>query len=87
MPEDHGMLFVFEKEGSLSMWMKNTYISLDILFVNVSNEIVKIHKNTMPLSTRLISSDREAVYVVEVVAGFCDKYDINVGDRIRFTYH
>jgi uncharacterized membrane protein (UPF0127 family) len=86
MHEDQGMLFIFEKEGLRSMWMKNTYVSLDIVFVNGKREIITIYKNTVPLSTHPMSSHKDAVYVVEVVAGFCDTYKINIGDRIRFTY-
>jgi uncharacterized membrane protein (UPF0127 family) len=86
MPGDQGMLFVYEKGEMLSMWMKNTYMSLDILFVNGKREIITIYKNTLPLSTHPMSSHKDAMYVVEVAAGFCDTYKIKVGDRIRFTY-
>jgi uncharacterized membrane protein (UPF0127 family) len=87
MPEDQGMLFVFETGELRGMWMKNTFISLDILFINENHEIVAIYKSTEPLSTSPMYSYGEAVFVVEVVAGFCDKYGIKVGDRIKFTYH
>jgi hypothetical protein len=64
--------------------MKNTIISLDIIFVNEDKEIVKIHKNTVPYSKSSNSSFKKSMYVVEVVAGFTDKYKIAEGDRIDY---
>jgi uncharacterized membrane protein (UPF0127 family) len=86
MIDNNGMLFIYDNSGLRTMWMKNTYISLDIIFVNENYEIVSIHKNAIPLSINTISSYKDAMYVVEVVAGFCDKYKIKEGDRIRFKY-
>jgi uncharacterized membrane protein (UPF0127 family) len=86
MIDNNGMLFIYDNSGLKTMWMKNTYISLDMIFVNEDYEIVSIHKNAIPLSINTISSYKEAIYVVEVVAGFCDKYKIKEGDKIRFKY-
>ncbi len=82
MDEMQGMLFIFPAETIQSFWMRNTNISLDIIFVNSNREIVTIHKNTTPMSDRSYFSTEPAIYVVEVVAGFTDKYNIQVGDRI-----
>ncbi len=84
IPEDVGMLFIFEEEKPISFWMKNTYVPLDILFINKSFEIVTIRENNPPLSESPISSDLPALYAVEVIAGFCKKHNINTGDRIKF---
>ncbi len=84
MQDNQGMLFIFEKAGPLSLWMKNTYISLDIIFINENYEIVSIQKYTKPLSTQALPSYKDAVYVVEVIAGFCEKYQVKEGDKISF---
>jgi uncharacterized membrane protein (UPF0127 family) len=86
MPEMAGMLFIFPREEVRSFWMKNTYISLDILFINDVQEIVTIQPNTQPLSTQSVPSYKPARYVVEVNAGFTSKYQIKEGDRIEFDF-
>lgn len=84
MKENQGMLFLFDVEEPQSFWMKNTYISLDMLFINSHNEIIKIHKNTAVLTEDPYSSDAPAQFVLEVVGGYTDKYQIKEGDRIQF---
>jgi len=84
MEETRGMLFVFPISELHSFWMKNTIISLDIIFVNENKEIVKIHKSTAPYSQKSIPSEKKSMYVVETVAGFTDKYGIKEGDKIDF---
>ena len=84
LPDNAGMLFIFEQSGPLSFWMRNTYISLDIIFADENRQIVTIQKNAKPLSYVQIPSKMNAKYVVEVNAGFCDKYGIAVGDYISF---
>jgi uncharacterized membrane protein (UPF0127 family) len=82
MEELQGMLFIFPAERYQSFWMLNTLFSLDMLFINNNNEIVTIHKNTTPLSLQSYPSSKPAIYVLEVVAGFTDKYDVKEGDKI-----
>ena len=84
LPEDAGMLFIFEAEEIQSFWMRNTYIPLDMIFVNARKEIVTIHANTAPLKEWNYASTAPALYVVEVNAGYCRKRNIKVGDRIEF---
>ena len=84
MNEDQGMLFIMDSEAEQSFWMKDTYIPLDILFVNSQMEIVKIQKRTQPFSQQSIPSVEPAKYVVEVVAGFCSRHNINEGNRIEY---
>ncbi|MGE0076695.1 MAG: DUF192 domain-containing protein [Bacteroidales bacterium] len=84
MADSVGMLFIFEKEMPLSFWMKNTYIPLDIIYINKSMEIVAIQENTMPLSEMPIPSEKPAQFVVEVNAGFCSNYGIINGDKIKY---
>lgn len=85
LPENGGMLFTQNREEIQSFWMKNTYIPLDILFVNANKEIVTIHSNTTPLKEWNYASTQPALYVVEVNAGFSNRHGISTGDRIEFT--
>ena len=62
--------------------MRNTIIPLDIIFVNSKKKIIKIHKKTEPFSERSLPSFKPALYVVEVNAGFTDKFGIKEGDHI-----
>ena len=56
LPDGKGMLFDFSPEQQVSMWMKNTYISLDMIFIRADGRILRIAENTEPQSTRIISS-------------------------------
>lgn len=82
LPENAGMFFIFEQEEIRSFWMKNTFISLDIIYINVDMEIVSIQKYTQPKSVYSLPSEKPARYVLEVNAGFTDKHGISPGDRI-----
>jgi len=84
MSDSQGMLFIFDKEEPRSFWMKNTYISLDILFATEKGEIVSISRNTIPYSEDPIICDQKALYVIEVLAGFCDQYGVTVGGQMEF---
>jgi uncharacterized membrane protein (UPF0127 family) len=84
MADSLGMLFVFNKEEQQSFWMRNTYFSLDIIYVNKQYEIVTIQKYTQPFSDLSIPSYEPAMYVVETNAGFCDRYKIKDGDKIFY---
>ncbi len=85
MAENRGMLFVFSDSDVRSFWMKNTLISLDMIFVDEKNQIITIHKHTIPLSEGSYASTGPAKYVIEVNAGFTDTHHIAVGDRISWT--
>lgn len=82
MEENQGMLFIFPTEEQQAFYMKNTIISLDIIFINAKRQIVKIHKYTTPYSEKDLLSGKPVLYVVEVNAGFTDKYNIKEGDYI-----
>lgn len=84
MAEDNGMLFLMGIEEMQAFWMKNTIISLDILFVDSERRIVSIHENCTPYSLDHIPSGKPALYIVEVNAGYTGKYGIQVGDLISF---
>lgn len=85
MKEKQGMLFIFPEEDKQSFWMRNTLISLDMIFIGSNKKIVTIHKNTKVLSDQSYPSTAPAQYVLEVIAGFTDKYNIQAGDNIDWT--
>jgi uncharacterized membrane protein (UPF0127 family) len=82
LPEGKGMLFDFAPEQEVSMWMKNTYISLDMIFIRADGRILRIAENTEPMSTKIIPSRGQAKGVLEVIAGTAQKYGIAPGDRV-----
>jgi hypothetical protein len=84
MEERQGMLFVFEEEQMASFWMKNCILPLDMIFINKLGEIVTICKNTTPFSEQAYSATAMTLLVLEVNAGFTDKYGIKEGDRISW---
>lgn len=83
LPEDRGMLFIFEDEQPRSFWMANTPLSLDIIYVNENFEIVRIHRDTPAYSNDNFESGNPAMYVVEVNAGFTLQHDITEQMRIQ----
>lgn len=82
LPDGKGMLFDFSPEQQISMWMKNTYIPLDMIFIRADGRILRIAENTEPFSTKIISSGGLARGVLEVIAGTAQKYGIQPGDRV-----
>ena len=82
LPDGKGMLFDFSPEQEVSMWMKNTYISLDMIFIRADGRILRIAENTEPMSTKIIPSGGLAKGVLEVIAGTAQKYGIAPGDRV-----
>ena len=83
LPENYGMTFLFDKKSVLKMWMKNTYIPLDMIFFDEQGIITHIHKNAEPFSEELILSKVPAKGVIEVIAGTADEKNIQVGDKIK----
>jgi uncharacterized protein len=82
LADGKGMLFDFSPPQEVSMWMKNTYISLDMIFIRADGRILRIAQNTETLSTKIIPSGGLAKGVLEVIAGTAQKYDIQPGDRV-----
>jgi uncharacterized membrane protein (UPF0127 family) len=82
LADGKGMLFDFSPEQEVTMWMKNTYISLDMIFIRADGRILRIAENTEPLSTKIIPSGGLAKAVLEVPAGTAQKYGIRPGDRV-----
>lgn len=85
LPADHGMLFVFPSEKILSFWMKDTYIPLDMIWINDSGKIVDIKENVPPCKADpcpVYASSVKARYVFEANAHFAQEHGIKVGDEV-----
>ena len=67
------------------MWMKNTKIPLDMIFIDKNNKIISISKEAVPESLEVISSEFKVMKVLEINGGLCDKFGIAVGDYIRIN--
>jgi uncharacterized membrane protein (UPF0127 family) len=85
LPEGQGMLFDFQREQPATFWMKNTYISLDMIFIRADGRILRIAENTVPLSEALVPSGGPVRAVLEVVAGTAKKLGIAPGDRVAHS--
>ena len=82
LPQSQGMLFDFKTDQDVSMWMRNTYVSLDMIFIRGDGRIQRIAENTQTESDRIISSGGPVRAVLEVVAGTAKKFGIAPGDRV-----
>lgn len=82
MPENHGMLFIYSPERPASMWMKNTILPLDMLFIRSDGTIVTIAEDTTPFSLEPISSGQAVGGVLELNAGQVEQQGISTGDRV-----
>jgi uncharacterized protein len=82
MPENQGMLFIYSPERPATMWMKNTIIPLDMLFIDGNGIVVNIARNTVPFSLDRISSGQAVKGVLELNAGQVDKHQISIGDTV-----
>ena len=78
------MLFLFKKPKRAVFWMKNTYISLDLIFIKKGGDIDSIHENLEPLSTKKIKSRNDVIAVLEILGGQVKKNKINLDSKILF---
>lgn len=81
--ENEGMLFPYGHDQEVTMWMRNTYIPLDMLFIRKDGIIHRIEAHTEPLSDRVIASDGEVYAVLEIAGGAAERQGIKPGDRVR----
>lgn len=84
LPETTGMLFLYDRDAHLSMWMKNTFIPLDILFVRADGTVSSIAYDTEPLSLQSIASLEPVRYVLELNAGVAEKLSIDQYSRLEW---
>jgi uncharacterized protein len=82
LPAGHGMLFDFGDARPIGMWMKNTYIPLDMLFIRSDGTIHRIEAMTTPHSTRVIDSGAPVRFVLEIAGGVAQVNNIRAGDKI-----
>lgn len=85
MAADRGMLFDFARVEPVSMWMQNTYLSLDMLFIDRTGRVVNVAENTEPLSERIIPSGAPVFAVLELNAGTARRIGLKVGDKLRHS--
>lgn len=83
LPADRGMLFLFERPQLASFWMKNTFVSLDIVFIAADGTVVSIAHDTQPLSLAPIQSAAPVTAVLELAAGTAARIGLVAGDRVR----
>lgn len=84
LPEDRGMLFDFGQPRPAAMWMKNTYIPLDMLFIRSDGTIAYIAANTVPHSLDIVGISEPVLAVLELAGGVASKHGIRAGDTV---YH
>lgn len=84
MPQGQGMLFIFPREEEVNFWMKNTYIPLDMIFIQSDGRILRIAENTTPLSTEIIPSGGPVLAVLEVIGGTAQELGIAPGDKVAY---
>ncbi len=80
-----GMLFVHLRETPIKMWMKNTYLPLDMLFIARGGRVVKIAERTVPLSDQTIASGMPVIAVLELNSGTVSRLGIKLGDKVIAT--
>jgi len=81
---NEGMLFAMKQNSNNTVWMKNTYIPLDIIFLDSSMKVVGYKMNTTPLSLATISINKPSSYILEMNSGSITNLDISKGDLIDF---
>ncbi|KAA0694544.1 DUF192 domain-containing protein [Neorhizobium sp. P12A] len=82
MPADHGMLFDFGTSRQVMMWMENTQLPLDMLFLDEKGTVTHIQANAVPYSEDIIDSGQPVKYVIELNGGIVKKLGLAVGDRV-----
>jgi len=84
--DNEGMLFIHPEPKFVTMWMRNTYIPLDMLFIRSDGRIHRIESQTEPLSERIIDSGERVTAVLEIAGGLANKLQIKPGDLVRYSH-
>jgi uncharacterized protein len=84
LPASSGMIFLYDPPQGVAMWMRNTYIPLDMIFIGADGTVHHIEANTEPFSTDIIASGGQVAAVLELNAGEAEKIGIKPGDRVVF---
>lgn len=83
LADDQGMLFFYERAQDVTMWMRNTYIPLDMVFIKADGTVHRIEVRTEPLSERIISSQGDVVACLELAGGASERLGLKPGDKVR----
>jgi len=86
LADNHGMLFPYEGERELSMWMHNTYIPLDMVFIRADGTVARIEVKAAPLSDRVIRSGEPVTGVLELAGGAAERLGLKPGDKVRHPH-
>jgi uncharacterized protein len=81
---DAGMLFLYDRPQPVAMWMKNTFISLDMIFIGPDGRVHRIERHTEPFSTEVIFSEGDVRGILEVNAGTADAIGLKAGDEVIY---
>ena len=84
LEKNHGMLFIHKKPRIVKMWMKNTFIPLDMIFIDKNGEIVKIVERARPMSLDVISSSVKVIAVLEILGGSAHRLGISTDDKVKY---
>jgi uncharacterized membrane protein (UPF0127 family) len=84
LPENAGMLFIYQQPQPAAMWMKNTLIPLDMVFIAPDGKVLRIETNTEPFSTAVIPSEGTVSAVLELNAGQADRIGLKRGDKVVY---
>jgi uncharacterized protein len=86
LADGHGMLFPYDKSQDVSMWMHNTYIPLDMVFIRADGTVHRIESRAEPLSDRIISSGGPVTGVLELPSGSAERLGLKPGDHVRYPF-
>jgi len=85
LEKGHGMLFLYQPAREVSIWMKNTLLPLDIIFIDVGGRIIRIEPDAVPLSETRLRSGAEVRAVLEINGGLAGSRGIAAGDRVEYS--
>jgi uncharacterized membrane protein (UPF0127 family) len=86
LPDTEGMLFAYDQPLEITMWMKNTYIPLDMVFIKPDGIVHRIEIRTEPLSENIIASQGQVIAVLELAGGAAERLGIKPGDKVKHRF-
>jgi uncharacterized membrane protein (UPF0127 family) len=86
LADSAGMLFPYDRPQELTMWMRNTYIPLDMVFIKADGRVHRIEVRTEPLSERVIASKGDVTAVLELAGGAAERLGLKAGDRVVYSH-
>ena len=86
LPDSGGMLFFYETPQEITMWMRNTYIPLDMVFIRADGIVHRIEARTEPLSENIVASKGDVTACLELAGGAAERLGLKPGDRVEHRY-